>query len=136
MAKFDTSQSGTASLLYASYFGGSGSEDIRSMDVDAAGNVYVAGLTTSTNLTTVNGYQTSNGGGNDAFVTKFNSTGSAVLYSTYLGGSSTDYAETIAVDSSGKVYVGGRTGWCLRERQLGAERHDRGRFCRRICQQA
>ncbi|HUT40604.1 MAG TPA: DUF4347 domain-containing protein, partial [Gammaproteobacteria bacterium] len=109
LATFDLSQSGAGSLVYSSYFGGSGSEDIRSLAVDPNGNIVVVGLTTSTDLSTVNGYQTTLGGGNDAFVARFSSDGSTLLYATYLGGSSTDYAEAVAVDGSGNIYVGGRT---------------------------
>ena len=110
IASFDTTLSGPASLIYSTYFGGGGSDDIRSLDVDADGNIIVAGLTDSAfALPIVNGYQTSGGGGNDAYVAKFSSDGSTLLYSTYLGGSLTDYANAVAVDSSGYIYVGGRT---------------------------
>ncbi len=109
IARFDLTQSGAGSLVYSSYFGGSGSDDIRSLAVDASGNIVVVGQTTSTDLTTLNGYQTTLGGGSDAFVARFSSDGSTLLYSTYLGGSSTDYAEAVAVDGSGNIYVGGRT---------------------------
>ena len=109
IASFDLSQSGSGSLVYSSYFGGNGSDDIRSLDVDPSGNLVVVGRTTSTDLPTPNGYQTSLGGGSDAFVSKFSNDGSTLLYSTYLGGGSTDYAEAVALDSSGHIYVGGRT---------------------------
>ena len=108
-ASFDLSQTGANSLISSSYFGGTGSGYIKSVDVDSSGNIYVAGLTNSTDLATVNAYQASNGGNYDVFAAKFNSGGNTLLYSTYLGGSAADYAEAIAVDNSGNMYVGGRT---------------------------
>ena len=77
--------------------------------VDGSGNAYVAGYTNSTNFPTVNPLQPANGGDFDAFVTKLNPTGSALVYSTYLGGSVTDYGLGIAADSSGNAYVAGYT---------------------------
>ena len=78
--------------------------------VDASGKVYVAGATSSTNFPTQSPYQATNAGGaHDAFVTKFNASGSAIVYSTYLGGSGEDDASAIAIDSSGNAYVAGET---------------------------
>ena len=83
IATFDLSQSGAASLVNSTYYGGSGSEDIRSIAVDPAGNVVVAGLTSSPDLTILNGYQTTFGGGSsDVFVAKFSNDSSTLLYST------------------------------------------------------
>jgi len=69
----------------------------------------VTGSTTSTGFPTTNALQPSNGGGQDAFVTKINPAGSAFVYSTYLGGSGTDFGFGIAVDGSGNAYVTGGT---------------------------
>jgi hypothetical protein len=72
--------------------------------------VYVTGYTQSANYPTTTGaFQTTNGGGTDVFVTKLNSTGSALIYSTYIGGSSNDYGNSLVIDGSENAYVTGYT---------------------------
>ena len=95
------------SLIYSTYLGGSGDDNGHRITVDSANNVYVTGDTTSTNFPTKNAIQSVSGGGKDAFVTSINSSGSALVDSTYLGGSADDYGNGIAVDASGAVYVAG-----------------------------
>jgi hypothetical protein len=78
--------------------------------VDASGSAYVTGLTASTNFPTANALQPVYAGGPlDAFVAKLNAAGSALVYSTYLGGSAGDVGDGIAVDASGNAYVTGFT---------------------------
>ena len=110
-------------LSYVTYLAGSAADYIgqytaplvnstsQGLAVDAAGSVYVTGRTFSSDFPTKNAYQgVHNKGGNpSAFVTKFSPDGSSLVYSTYLGGSSWDYADAIAVDSSGSAYVTGNT---------------------------
>ncbi len=99
-----------SSLTYSTYLGGSSSEFGRSIAVDASGNAYVAGETLSSNFPTASPYQASHGGGSiDAFVAKLNAAGSSLTYSTYLGGSGTDSAYSLAVDTSGNAFVTGVT---------------------------
>lgn len=96
-------------LAYLTYFGGSGTESPYALAVDAAGNIYMAGSTSSTNLsTTTGGLQTTAGGAADAFVSKFTPAG-VLVYSTLLGGRDTDRINEIAVDSQGSVYFCGGT---------------------------
>jgi hypothetical protein len=96
-----------SALIYSTYFGGSGTDIARGIAVDAAGNAYITGSTTSTDLpTTVNAFQAANAGGTDAFIAKLNSTGSALLYSTYLGGSGDDQANGIALEGTNAVVAG------------------------------
>jgi photosystem II stability/assembly factor-like uncharacterized protein len=99
-------------LVYSTYLGGSGvdagtDETANSVAVDATGNAYLTGTSTSADFPVVNAYQPSHGA--DAFVSKLNSTGTALLYSTYLGGSRSEYGNGIAIDSQGSAYVTGRT---------------------------
>lgn len=97
-------------LIFGTYLGGAGNDTARGVAVDGAGNVYVGGTTTSTNFSTVGPYLGANGGGtSDAFVTKINATGTAILYSTYVGGSNTDEGRGIAVDAAGSAYLVGQT---------------------------
>jgi hypothetical protein len=100
-------------LVYSTYLGGSGTEEAfcPCTAVDAAGNAYVAGDTSSTNFPTTPGaFQTAYGGGDfDAFVTKLNPLGNGLVYSTYLGGIDVDEGEGLAVDNAGNAYVAGRT---------------------------
>jgi hypothetical protein len=118
-----------SALVYSTYFGGSGGwtedgdlyygETPVGIAIDAAGDAYIAGTAASSDLpVTSNAFQKLNntgGGAFNLFITKFNATGSALVYSTYLGGSgvnpgrriSGDTAGGIAIDSSGNAYVTG-----------------------------
>ncbi len=99
-----------SALVYSTYLGGTGDDGCSGLAVDASGNAYVAGYTSSTNFPTANALQPSYGGGiDDAFVTKLNPTGSAFVYSTYLGGSGEDVGFRIVVDTAGNTYVTGQT---------------------------
>jgi hypothetical protein len=100
--------------LWGTYFGGSGDEmELYAGDVSVAadinGNVYLTGLTTSTNGLASGGHQnTFGGGGQDAFLVKFDPTGSRV-WSTYYGGSDNDRGYSVATDVQGNVFMVGRT---------------------------
>jgi hypothetical protein len=100
---------GGSALVYSTYLGGEGGEVASGIAVDEAGNAWVTGRTGSTNFPTANPIQPTNHGGNDAFVTKLNADDSAIVYSTYLGGTSYDEAFRIAVDTSGSAYITGDT---------------------------
>jgi len=102
------SADGTA-LVYSTYLGGSGSDLGWGIAVDSEGCAYVTGVTRSTDFPTENPYQLDNAGGGDAFVTKLSADGTALVYSTYLGGSDWDHGFGIAVDSEGCAYVTGVT---------------------------
>jgi len=97
-------------VLYSTYFGGSGTDEGHSIAVDAGGNAYVTGYTTSADFPIVNGFQRTRGGLQDAYVLKLNSTGSAIVFSTYLGGSGDDRGFGVAIDSGNNVYVTGTAG--------------------------
>jgi cold shock CspA family protein len=98
-------------LLYSTYVGGSGTDIGCSIAIDNYGNAYITGHTQSTNYDISPGvFQTTYGGGlYDVFVTKLNSTGTALIYSTYIGGSNDDYCNSIAIDGSGNAYIAGYT---------------------------
>jgi hypothetical protein len=98
------------SLIYSTYLGGGGPDEAFDIEVDGSGNAYVTGVTGSSDFPTLNPYQDAfQGGGWDAFVTKLSSAGNSLIYSTYLGGVSTDIGRAIAVDGSGNAYVTGYT---------------------------
>jgi uncharacterized protein YcfJ len=100
-------------LSYSTYLGGAGSTGFDTafgIAVDQSGNAYVTGYTQSTSFPTTTGaLQTGLRGGMDVFITELNATGTALVYSTYLGGSSSEYATAIAVDGAGNAYVEGNT---------------------------
>jgi hypothetical protein len=98
-----------SSLLYSTFLGGNGRDYAYSIVVDSFGYAYVTGETESANFPTTPGaYKTTpNGGTSDAFVTKLNANGTALLSSTFLGGSGNDVGRGIAVDNSGTVYITG-----------------------------
>ncbi len=107
---FITKLNSAGAIVYSTYLGGRSADLGWGIAVDAAGNAYVVGITASFNFPTVNSVQSIHGGGlNDAFVAKLDATGSALLYSTYLGGSGEEQGLAIAVDPLGNAYVGGRT---------------------------
>ncbi len=108
---------GTA-LVFSTYIGGTGDDFSLSITLDGTDNAYLAGETSSTDFpTTAGAFQRIFGGSGsgttgligDAFVLKLNSTGSALLYSTYMGGSSDEVAERVVVDKTNNAYIGGMT---------------------------
>jgi hypothetical protein len=100
-----------SALSYSTYLGGTGKEEAYDIALDASGNAYVVGDTFSNDFPTTPGaFQTTYGGNQDAFVSKLNPTGSALSYSTYLGGSGFDLGVGIALDASGNAYLTGITG--------------------------
>lgn len=112
-------QDGSA-LIYSTFLGGTNTTGSGSIAVDAAGNAYITGATQSSDFpTTASAFQTSYAGGDcsslneqscpDAFVTKLNSTGSGLVYSTYLAGPGGAVGEGVAIDSSGDAYIVGTT---------------------------
>jgi glucose/arabinose dehydrogenase len=96
-------------LVYATYLGGAGADTAYGIAVDAAGNACLTGNTGSADFPTSNALQPQLKGRDDAFVTKLNAAGSALLYSTYLGGSTSEVGRAIAVDSAGRAHVTGET---------------------------
>ncbi len=100
-------------LVYSTYIGGTGNlvnGDLgRSIAIDSTGNAYVTGETTSVDFPTANPFQLFRGGGDDAFVLKLNSAGSALIYSTYLGGTGQDRGMAIALDQAGNAHITGLT---------------------------
>src|SRR5712692_4289403 len=93
-------------LIYSTFLGGSGDDIGLGIALDSSGNAYVSGQTGSADFPTMNPLQPANAGGfSDGFVTKINPTGSALVYSTYLGGSGDDWGAGIAVDSGGDAYI-------------------------------
>lgn len=100
--------SGSA-LVYSTYFGGSTLDDARGIAVDAAGNAAFAGFTFSADFPTMRAWQPNIHGSADAFVAKLNSSGSALIYSTFLGGTQEEGATGIAADGAGNVYLAGFT---------------------------
>jgi len=110
----DTTQSGTASLIYGTYFGGSDSDSAKAMTLDAQGRIVVTGYTLSSDLPVTAGtaLQPANAGNADIFVAVFDISKpfiNGLAYSTYLGGSQGDVAYAVAVDRAGYIYVTGYT---------------------------
>ena len=130
IAKFNPAGQGNADLVYSTYFGGSGIEVTKGLVVDLANNAYVTGRTTSTDFPTKSPLQAAHAAGNgsipirpltrlasmsplsegnDGFVLELNPTGTALQFSTYLGGTQLDSLNAIALDNHDNIYVGGRT---------------------------
>jgi photosystem II stability/assembly factor-like uncharacterized protein len=108
---FVTKFTGAGSLGYSTYLGGNSNDTGLGIATDLSGNAYVTGITFSTNFPTQSPIQATLNGpnGGDAFVTKLNSQGSALFYSTYLGGTESDTGRGIAVDAAGNAFVTGFT---------------------------
>ncbi len=98
-----------SSLEYSTFLGGGASEDANGIDIDGAGNAYVTGSTGSNDFPVRNPIQFARAGMTEVFVAKLNADGSDLIYSTFLGGSSTDFATAIAVDGEGNALIAGRT---------------------------
>jgi len=96
-------------MVYSTYMGGTFDDEGYGIDVDGGGNAYVTGYTYSANFPVKNGCQKSMGGRRDAFVTHLSPSGSAVVYSTFIGGSSSDLGYDIAVDRQGNAFITGYT---------------------------
>lgn len=110
VVELDPTQSGSASELAGTYIGGSGQDVGRAITVDSAGNVYIAGLTYSYDFPMAgNPAQGGYAGDGDAFLAKFNLNNAALLYSTFLGGSSVDEAKKIVLDANGNAAIAGYT---------------------------
>ena len=94
-------------LVYSSFLGGSANDTAEGVVVDSLGFAYVTGITYSSNYPVISGSYdiTFNSGECDAFLTKVNATGTALIFSTYIGGNSYDYAYDLTLDSSGYIYV-------------------------------
>jgi hypothetical protein len=104
-----------ASLVYSSYLGGTGTENLLArtgIQVDSSGNAFVVGDTQSGNFPTLNALRAAKSGPAatfDGFIAKINPTGSDFVFSTFVGGSDDDFATSVAIDGTGNAYVTGRT---------------------------
>lgn len=108
VTKMDTTQSGAASLVYSTYLGGSSDDLAFGLAVDSSGDAVVTGSTVSSDFPVLNAFQATLNGTSDLFVTKFNPSGSGMMFSSYFGGSSTEGtggSGAIAVDGSQNIYV-------------------------------
>ncbi|MCK5559012.1 MAG: SBBP repeat-containing protein, partial [Thermoplasmata archaeon] len=98
-------------LVYSTYLGSSDYDVGYEVDVDSNDNAYVTGYTGSSDFddTTLGAYDEAHNGGHDVFLTKLNPTGTSLLYSTFIGGSSSDEGRDLVIDSSGNIYICGVT---------------------------
>jgi hypothetical protein len=110
VAKFDLSKFGPASLLYATYVGGSGKDEGYGITVDGAGNAFVTGSAVSPDFPVVSPVQSTHGGNLDAVVFKLNASGASLGFSTFMGGGGDDVGKGIAVNPAGQILATGHTG--------------------------
>jgi hypothetical protein len=96
-------------LVYGTFLGGSGDDEARGIEIDAAGNLFIGGQTNSFDFPVQNALQPQIGGSWDAFVVKLSADGTTLIYSTYFGGSSTDVSRAIAIDGAANAYFTGDT---------------------------
>jgi len=96
-------------LDFTTYIGGSGPLRLLAFELDSSGNTYIAGVTDSNDYPMLNALDNTFGGADEAFLSKINSDGSALVYSTYIGGDGSDYINGIDLDSSNNVYISGTT---------------------------
>ena len=106
MTKLNAAGSG---LVYSTYLGGSSYDQAAAIAVDSGGNAIVAGFTASTDFPLTDPTQAFLAGSYDGFVTRLNAAGTALLESTFFGGSSSDAANAVAFDANNEVYVAGQT---------------------------
>lgn len=102
-----------SSIVWSTYYGGTGADQARAIALDPQGNAYITGVTDSNNLPAINAFQTTKGSTNtftDAFVAKLSAEDGTLSYSTYLGGWRSETGDAIAVDSLGRAHVTGNTG--------------------------
>jgi hypothetical protein len=97
------------SLIYCSYLGGSKDDSAGSIALDAAGNVYVAGVTSSNDFPTAQAFQSVLAGENDLFISKWRADGGALLYSTYLSGTASEALSAIKTEPAGNLLITGQT---------------------------
>ena len=106
---FKLNTTGTT-LIYSTYIGGNQWDNGGNIFLNAANEVYITGQTSSFNWpTTAGAYDVTNNGGGDIFITKLNAAGSALLFSTFLGGTGSDMGADITLDPAGNIYVAGNT---------------------------
>ena len=98
-----------STMIYSTFIGGSNVDQATGIAMDSSNNVYLTGNTYSSNFPTVNAYNSTFGGGSDLFVLKLSVDGSSLLYSTFIGGSNYELANSITLDSVGNAYVTGYT---------------------------
>lgn len=97
-------------LIYSTYIGGTGPDILAGMVVDPTGRPYLTGVTgSSTTFPIVGAYDPTYGGTGDAFIMRLNPAGSAIEFSTFIGGANEDYARGIAIDAAGNAYICGHT---------------------------
>jgi hypothetical protein len=106
---FVTKLSPVGRLVYSTYLGGRGNDMANGIAVNASGEAYVTGLTSSRNFPTVAPLQRALYGGADAFISRLNAAGNRLLYSTYFGGGGIDWGTAIALDTAGRIYLAGST---------------------------
>lgn len=114
---FATKVSATGTtFIYSTFLGGTGNDEATGVVVDGSGNAFLTGWTVSSNLLsaitpTITPLQASNAnpGVEDAFVIQLNNVGTGLVYRSYLGGTGSDKANDIGIDTSGYVYVAGET---------------------------
>jgi len=105
VTKFDTN----GAVVYSTYLGGSAADYGQGIAVDTNGDAFVTGFTSSTDFPMAHALQSTNAGAYDAFVSELNPAGNGLIYSTYLGGSSYDAANSIALDTNGNAILTGYT---------------------------
>src|SRR5579885_1812482 len=105
-AKINTAGS---ALVYSTYLGGSSFDWATDVAIDSSGNAYVAGYTSSPNLPVLGAVQATLNGAYNGFVSELNAPGNGLIFATFYGGSGSDAINSIALDSSGNIYVGGQT---------------------------
>ena len=107
VTKFNSAGNG---ILFSTYLGGSGLETPAQILLDASKDIFLVGSTSSSNFpTTSAGFQPTYGGNQDAFLTEMKPDGSALIYSTYIGGTGADFGTAVTLDTSGNAYVAGST---------------------------